>query len=127
MRALLGELTHEQREVCRDWHGGLSSSMYAVASTGDLTTGTVRPSIYDEYRDGLPVGRLMTDDEWRAELAYGLVHEVNEALGAIAERPDDPEWADDVGPLTELADLAERSGDHWQAKVEAAESEATNE
>lgn len=30
-------------KLCRDWHGGSGSMMYAVASTGNLTTGTSCP------------------------------------------------------------------------------------
>lgn len=122
MRALIDEPTHEQWELCQNWHGGQSSMMYAVASTGDLTTGSVRPSTYDEYSHGLPVWRPMTDDEWLAELAYGLEWEARQCLKILETRPDMmAEAGDDIGPLTELAELAERSGDHWQERVEAHE------
>ena len=54
--------------VCRDWHDGQSSMMYAIASTGRLSPGSNRP--FGE--DGFPVsGR-----EWYRQLWAGLASEI---------------------------------------------------
>jgi len=54
----------EYVNLCIDWHGGQSSIMYAIASTGNLTRGTIRPqNDNDEW---------MTDDEWLCHLYYEL-------------------------------------------------------
>ncbi len=38
--------------LCHDWNGGLEDMLYAVSSTGNLTTGEIRPWRYD------------SDEEW---------------------------------------------------------------
>lgn len=58
-----------QRAFARDWHGGQASMLYAVASTGALSLGTIRPRWSD--------GEAFTDTEWRFDLAYDLLGELN--------------------------------------------------
>jgi len=107
-------------ELATDWHGGQSSTLYAILSTGDLTTGTVRPSTWDEEANGLPVRRPVTDDEWRADLAGDLWQECSDIFRILQRHPDLREETDETA-LTELYNLAEHSFDHWTG---AAGSEA---
>lgn len=55
-------------KLAMDWHAGQSSMLYAVASTGGLNPGSIRPR--DE--DGNP----MTYGEWHASLWDGLASEL---------------------------------------------------
>jgi len=64
------EFDDEEIDVATSWHGGGSSMLYAIASTGVLRRGTVRP--YDE-------GRPLTDKEWMRHLAEKLAWEAEDA------------------------------------------------
>ncbi len=113
MRALIEELPEGAWEIAEGWHGGQSSMLYAILSTGDLTTGSIRPSTYDENNElGLPIWRQMTDNEWLGDLAFDLWRELADIQRSIAKRPDLRDETDELA-LNELADLAERSFDHW--------------
>lgn len=52
--------TDAERTFATDWHGGQGSMLYAVASTGALSRGTVRPYGTE------------TDDEWDDWLRFRL-------------------------------------------------------
>lgn len=52
----------------RDWHGGQNCMLYAVASTGEVRCGSIRPvNDNDEY---------MTDQEWIVHLWARLERDV---------------------------------------------------
>lgn len=55
------------------WHGGQSSMLYALCSTGTLARGTIRPQSYDH--DG-----PMTDEEWIDSLAGDLMMEAERTI-----------------------------------------------
>lgn len=50
----------EHVQTCADWHSGLSCMLYAVASTGNVSLGTIRPRKED--------GTRMSDREWQVHL-----------------------------------------------------------
>jgi hypothetical protein len=83
--------------VACDWNGGLDCMLYAVASTGGLTTGTIRPTD-DE-------GRPVSDERWYCNLWWDLSADIAYARRAckrsIKACPDD----DDVDYPAELAVL----------------------
>jgi hypothetical protein len=58
------EFDYEELEAAEHWHGGQSSMLYAISSTGSLSRGTIRPRNDD--------GEPMTDKEWMADLASRL-------------------------------------------------------
>lgn len=91
MNAVVLEVTDRQRRLATEWHGGQSSMLYAVASTGALTFGTVRPSWWP--------GQPMTDDEWGRHLAAKLARELDlvaHEAGSNYAMTDDPEMAADA-------------------------------
>lgn len=63
-------------ELCESWHGGISSMLYAVASTGGLTLGSIRPS------------ETETDDEWYLSLWSGLSGEVSHVVNVAENQRD---------------------------------------
>ena len=65
----------EYVELCQNWHGGQSSMMYAVSSTGGLTRGTIRPKNDND--------EPMTDDEWLCHLYETLLDEVEHIMDEI--------------------------------------------
>jgi hypothetical protein len=100
------EVSPEQLDLANDWHGGQASMLYAIASTGALSRGTVRP--YD-------VGTVA---EWNVDL-LGRLHgelvrtaqEADDHHDSAILRAEGPalwEWADEVAVL-----LAE-----WEAITE---------
>jgi hypothetical protein len=104
-KTTIHEPTGEQVTLACDWHGGQASMLYAIASTGALSRGTMMP--YD----------VDTVAEWNADLLgrlHGeLVRTAQEADehsddDAMADGPTLREWADDVAVL-----LAE-----WEAIVD---------
>lgn len=64
------KIPDEYVQLCKDWYCGSSSMMYAVASTGGLTRGTIRPYTTD--------GRPYTDEEWQWSLWSELVCEIRD-------------------------------------------------
>jgi len=67
------EFDSEAIRAAEHWHGGQSSMLYALASTGALSRGTIRPQSYEH--DG-----LATDDEWIDQLAGDLSMEAERAV-----------------------------------------------
>lgn len=77
-------------QLCEGWHDGQSSMLYAIASTGNLTTGTHRPE------------HCETDLEWYAELYSSLSSELRRLVKSLPESNEDyymlrdfRDWADE--------------------------------
>lgn len=62
--------TPEEVALAVDWHGGQSTMLYAVASTGALSRGS------EGYRRG------RTDSEWTADLLAELAGEVADVISS---------------------------------------------
>lgn len=62
----------DELNLATAWHGGQATMLYAVASTGHLQRGTVRPHGYE------------TIDEWELDLAERLRREVAEVVAYTA-------------------------------------------
>lgn len=55
------------QRTCADWSGGQDCMLYAVASTGNLTTGTIRPVGCDTPEKWyLHIWRELSADTWSA-------------------------------------------------------------
>ena len=87
----------EYCELCQNWYDGMGDTLYAVASTGNLTTGCLRPII-----DGDPV----SDERWYYDLWAGLSVDIGSARRAackLRDRGDDNEdWASEADSLEEF-------------------------
>ena len=83
--------TDREWRLAMESHSGQASMLYAVASTGALSTGYIRPSGCE------------TDAEWERDLLERLGAELAEVAGLGAQ---DPTVADDV----EVADA-------WRGKL----------
>lgn len=88
--------TRAELDLANDWHGGSASMLYAVSSTGALSTGT------ESYRAG------RTDDEWGADLLDKLADEVADVRqdchartydGADRDRETAAAWLDKLHAL----------------------------
>lgn len=84
------DVTPEQRALAEGWHGGQSSMLYAVASTGGVSRGTRRPWID---------GRDATDVEWLALLVERLRREVDIDLRLARDGMYGPVDVEDVEGL----------------------------
>lgn len=101
--------TDDELALARDWHGGQASMLYAVASTGELRRGTVRPSVQDDRGSWWPA----TDLEWSAELATQLWREVFDIVENCGDDDRDVAvaWRDKLDRLSdELGELAATFG-----------------
>jgi len=65
------EFDGDELDAANNWHGGQSSMLYAIASTGALSRGTIRP-VGDD-------GHPMMDAQWLAHLAERLEGEASDA------------------------------------------------
>jgi len=94
--------TRRQAEAAGDWYGGMGSMLYAVASTGRLERGTIRPR------------GTRTDAEWDYNLAERLEDEAAEAAAMAREQAKQTSGAERTGfkhdakALSEIADKAHR-------------------
>jgi len=88
--------------LCKSWHGGQSSMLYAIASTGNLTPGSRRPCDCD--------GTPWTDTQWRASLYSDLYRELSSIVRHLEEYPaHDVEGSLPI--LREFRDWADRVSD----------------
>jgi hypothetical protein len=84
------------QRLCANWHGGMDCMLYAVCSTGNLTTGTYPPRGCD------------SDEQWYLTIWRGLasdlgctVRQAQKAFDADCMHPDD---YDDIPELAEFED-----------------------
>lgn len=83
----LANTTDYRWQLAVDWHGGQTSALYAIASTGGLTRGTVRPSYPEDSEPGHPPAwRKATDDEWDADLLGDLHLELMDVCKSAIEQ-----------------------------------------
>lgn len=96
--------TPRQLRLALEWHGSLTSMTYAIASTGALSLGSVRPTV-SECEHGEWTHRPATDAEWRAELLWLLWRELLEVCDLATGRDavTARKWAAAVGDAWELA------------------------
>ena len=78
------EFDSDAVQAAEHWHGGQSSMLYALSSSGYLGRGTQRPTFYEDREPGENVRatRPMTDVEWIADLADRLKDEAEDAIRA---------------------------------------------
>ena len=78
------EIPQKYFDICEDWkdfytHDGQDSMLYAIASTGNLTLGNLRPNVF--VNQNLPFFQQpMTDKEWYWSLFDDLEHELRNIL-----------------------------------------------
>ena len=95
------EIPPEYIALCADWHSGQDCMLYAVASTGGLTMGSIRP-----YDDGLP----LSDEEWylsiwnslSTDIAY-CVRQAKKTREQFAENEAAEEWAETCSDVDDLS------------------------
>lgn len=58
------DFPEEHVQTASEWHGGQSCILYAVASTGGLTRGTIRPVLCDDDGNYTPA----SDEQWLRHL-----------------------------------------------------------
>lgn len=104
MKALIFD--REEQEVACSWHGGQSSMLYAVCSTGTLALGSRRP-------------RGMSDEEWFESLAEDLATEAEQAADEArkqaksARGKEKKELLRDLSVLTRIVEMAENYKEYW--------------
>jgi hypothetical protein len=81
------EFDGDEVEAACAWHGGQSTMLYAVCSTGALALGSRRP-----HSD-------MTDAEWFDDLKDGLESEVEDAIEGAEKQLDKAKSEDDEDEL----------------------------
>jgi hypothetical protein len=91
------EMPWEYSEICNGWYGGQGCMLYAVCSTGGLTTGTIRPRRDD---DGCP----MSDEEWYYSLWVELSGDVAYAARAAEAGHNGDSDIEDAATLREFED-----------------------
>ncbi len=96
------EMPAHLSEVAQHWHSGQSSMLYAVASTGAVKRGSVRPQ-GDE--------RPMTDAEWMLSL-------LDEAANEFRDAACHAEGGEDEQLLIEAAEFIEPRADALRRIVE---------
>lgn len=110
------EFEPEELAAAEQWHGGQSSMLYAIASTGALSRGSerFRPHVDCGCNHGWETpsepcrkcrGAKMTDAQWLAHLAGKLESEAEECAENARERAKgDGHDDDDPAEMSEHAD-----------------------
>jgi hypothetical protein len=101
----LTPVTPERLDFARLWYAGTNSALYAIASTGALTCGAVRPSVLEDGE-----WRQMTDAEWHSDLLRSLLRELNQLhRHGISTKSGDwvtaLDWAREVARDLEMIDV----------------------
>lgn len=102
--------------VAQGYYGGIDDLLYAVASTGNLTTGTNRPIGCD--------GGPASDEEWYWTLWSELVDCIDDARDCALHNADladrngecSEEYLNDYATLSEFAVYAKRWADRLYAE-----------
>ncbi|MHC4301004.1 MAG: hypothetical protein ACYS7Y_27330 [Planctomycetota bacterium] len=77
-------------EVSQGWYSGIDDMLYAVSSTGNLTTGTIRPRGCD------------SDEKWYFTIWCDLATDVGIAANAASKGYNGPSDAADFEVLSEF-------------------------
>lgn len=89
--------------VAQRWYDGSTDMLYAVCSTGGLTTGTIRPQFGD---DGYPA----SDEEWYWMIwneLVGCIDDARESAESLIEYESSRNGCDDVETIEDLDVLDE--------------------
>lgn len=126
------EFDPNELTAAEHWHGGQSSMLYAIASTGALSRGTIRPHVECDCNHGwtspsepcrVCKGAKMTDDQWLAHLAARLESEASTAANSAlaGDRPEDYESLEGIASKCRAA-VTELTGtfSSWSDVVAAA-------
>ena len=97
------EIPQQYFDLCNGWYDGQGSMLYAIASTGNLTLGSIRPRVYDS-------DRYMTDEEWYWSLFSDLGAELRQIIRNI-EKQDKENEVEDYEELKNFLDWAEEISD----------------
>ena len=100
------EIPVEFVTLASEWYDGSGCMLYAVASTGGLTTGTIRPIAHESDGTGYP----MSDEQWYYSLWVDLAADVGYAVRAACKGctdqfpfdEDDEEYEEKVRERAEL-------------------------
>jgi hypothetical protein len=76
--------------ACEGWYSGISDKLYAVCSTGNLTTGTIRPACCD------------CDEKWYFTIWLDLSTDIGLAARAASRGLNGPSDAVDCAVLSEF-------------------------
>lgn len=98
------EFDDDELEIAMQWHGGASSMLYAIASTGALRLGSRRPD------------PSMTDAQWFQDLAYRLSTEAEHCADIAG---DDDETVSDQELLLSIAAKADAMAEALQPVIES--------
>jgi len=85
--------------ICDEWYGGQGDLLYAVSSTGGLTTGSIRPMNDD--------GERASDEEWYYGLWAGLSVDVGRARRACQNGLDAGWDSEDIDYRATIAVLTD--------------------
>lgn len=122
----------EELDVATEWHGGQSSMLYAIASTGALSRGSerFRPHVDCSCNHGWETpsepcrkcrGAKMTDAQWLAYLAGKLESEAEECAEEARTRAKrSPRYdEDEPGEMSEHADALDGIAAKCRAAIAA--------
>ena len=107
------EFDNESISAAEHWHGGQSSMLYALSSTGHLARGTIRPRERCACSEGCKLCngsryQPMTDDDWIEYLASNLEGEAEDAIEScekqMSETDDIDDLHEDLGGLMSIVE-----------------------
>lgn len=101
------EIPPEFLDLAGAWYDGQSSMLYAVASTGGLTLGPVRPMVYGENRH-------MTDEEWYWSLWSDLASELRSLIRMVEKNRGKAR----IAKLRRFEEFADQTADRLAAEYE---------
>lgn len=120
------QVPHEFVELCSRWYDGAGSMMHAIASTGNLSRGSIRPTEQEGFWETptryISSCRELTDLEWHRSLFSQLSSEIACSIES-AEKSDDLDVASDIGELHNFDAWADRIIDAIDSEIESTESE----
>jgi hypothetical protein len=108
------EIPGEYVSLAARWYSGQDDLLYAVSSTGGLTTGGQRPSYQGDDRNWLS----MTDEEWYLSLWVGLSSDVHFAIKAARKRPHE-----DLDDLVQFQTFVDKTVEDLRAEYHLEDSD----
>ena len=104
-------MPHKFIRLSSQWYCGQSDTFYAIASSGGLKRGTIRPLNDDT---GMPCNNL----EWKLQLYLGLRSDIRAPMRQLERQPDSKLSQKWLSRFQEFLDWTDRQITRMESKLE---------
>lgn len=112
-------MPHKFFKLSSQWHSGQSDTLYAIASTGGLKRGTIRPLNDDT---GMPCNNL----EWKLQLYLELRSDIRAPMRQLKRNTDSKNSEKWLPRFQQFLDWTDRQIARMESKLEKRSNSVSN-